>query len=209
MVNGVYYVTLALILLGGKRRYFGRWLKDILYHCFVRGAVLALCNDGKYVIRAEGQPRFAYERYDNSSVGNLLMDYSLSMSLRLGYGRCCLGTTIGYFFVLHMISFPFFPKILNLNLIMVPFWLDRPHSKGKLGAIGFRYLSAREAVISLFILLMNNIFSLVWGGEAYDSCHDAIDKWSSNVDVCSIPCIWGPHPGVFLPIVGFNYASKK
>ncbi|NKI26731.1 MATE family efflux transporter [Arenibacter sp. 6A1] len=197
---GLYYVDSLIPAFGGKGAIFE---PAKIYYVIVLFGVpfLALCMMGNTVIRAEGKPKFAMIAMIIPSVGNLVMDYLFIYVFDWGMAGAAWATTIGYVLCLAYVLYFFLSKNSELKLNWTHLGLDIPILK-EIGSLGFVTL-ARQAVISLIYLLMNNILFTL-GGEASIAVYAII----ARMLMFALFPVFGVTQG-FLPIAGFNYGAKK
>ena len=163
--------------------------------------MLALAMMGNNVIRAEGKPRFAMIAMIIPSVVNLILDYILINKLNMGMEGAALATTASYFFCMAYIIWFFLSKNSELKISFSHFNMDFPILK-EISALGVVTL-ARQAVVSVTYLLMNNIlFDL--GGEESITVYAII----ARMLMFALFPVLGITQG-FLPIAGFNYGAQK
>lgn len=200
VVLGLYYTDSLIPAFGGKGEIFD--LAKVYYTIVLYGVpFLALCMMGNTVIRAEGKPRFAMNAMIIPSVGNLLMDYLFIYVFDWGMAGAAWATTIGYVLCLAYILYFFLSENSELDINWSHFGLNVPIIK-EIGALGFVTL-ARQAVVSVIYLLMNNIlFNL--GGEAMVAVYAIIGRML----MFALFPVFGVTQG-FLPIAGFNYGAGK
>lgn len=200
VVLGLYYTNSLIPAFGGKGEIFD--LAKVYYTIVLYGVpFLALCMMGNTVIRAEGKPRFAMNAMIIPSVGNLLMDYLFIYVFDWGMAGAAWATTIGYVLCLAYILYFFLSENSELDINWSHFGLNVPIIK-EIGALGFVTL-ARQAVVSVIYLLMNNIlFNL--GGEAMVAVYAIIGRML----MFALFPVFGVTQG-FLPIAGFNYGAGK
>ncbi|WP_394747838.1 MATE family efflux transporter [Spongiimicrobium salis] len=200
VVLGLYYVDTLIPAFGGKGAVF---TPAKIYYTIVMYGVpfLALCMMGNTVIRAEGKPKFAMTAMIIPSVGNLFMDYLFIYVFDWGMAGAAWATTGGYLLCAAYVFYFFISKNSELKLRMSDFRLEGSILK-EIGALGVVTL-ARQAVVSITYLLMNNIlFSL--GGEAMLAVYAIIGRML----MFALFPVFGITQG-FLPIAGFNYGAKK
>jgi len=200
VILGLYFVDDLIPAFGGK----GDIYKSAkIYYTIVLYGVpfLAFCMMGNTVIRAEGKPKFAMIAMIIPSVGNLLMDYLFIYVFDWGMAGAAWATTIGYLLCCSYIFYFFLSKNSELKISPKHFGLKLPIIK-EIASLGFVTL-ARQAVVSVIYLLMNNIlFNL--GGEAMVAVYAIIGR---TLMFAFFP-VYGVTQG-FLPIAGFNYGAKK
>jgi len=162
---------------------------------------LALCMMGNNVIRAEGKPKFAMIAMIIPSVGNLVLDYILIIEMDMGMLGAAWATTISYLCCFAYVLWFFLSKNSDLKINWNHFRFDLSILK-ETSSLGFVTL-ARQAVVSVTYLLMNNImFDL--GGE------DAVTVYAiiGRMLMFALFPILGVTQG-FLPIAGYNYGAKQ
>ncbi|MEM9144262.1 MAG: MATE family efflux transporter, partial [Bacteroidota bacterium] len=196
---GLFFVDGLIPTFGGKGAIFE--LAKIYYTIVLYGVpLLALCMMGNTVIRAEGKPKFAMIAMIIPSVGNLLMDYLFIYALDWGMHGAAWATTLGYFFCLSYITWFFLSKHSELKPTLPHFRLRIPLLR-EIGALGFVTL-ARQAIISIIYLLMNNIL-FGFGGEAMIAVYAIVGRM---LMFAFFP-VFGVTQG-FMPIAGYNYGAK-
>lgn len=200
VVPGLIFVDSLIPAFGGKGEIFDP--AKIYYIIVLCGVpLLALAMMGNNVIRAEGKPRFAMIAMIIPSVGNLFLDYILINQLEMGMEGAAIATTVSYFLCLAYIVWFFLSKNSELRLSFSHFTLDFPILK-EISSLGTVTL-ARQAVVSVTYLLMNNIlFDL--GGEDSVTVYAII----ARMLMFALFPVLGVTQG-FLPIAGFNYGAAK
>ena len=200
VIPGLIFVNDLIPAFGGKGDIFD---PAKIYYIIVLCGVpfLALAMMGNNVIRAEGKPRFAMIAMIIPSVGNLLLDYILINRLNMGMEGAAIATTTSYVLCLAYIIWFFLSKNSELKIGFSHFRLDLPILK-EMSALGLVTL-ARQAVVSITYLLMNNIlFDL--GGEASVTVYAII----ARMLMFALFPVLGITQG-FLPIAGYNYGAQK
>lgn len=200
VVLGLYYVDSLIPAFGGKGAIF---TPAKTYYTIVLYGVpfLALAMMGNTVIRAEGKPKFAMVAMIIPSVGNLMMDYIFIYVFDWGMAGAAWATTGGYLLCAGYILYFFLSKNSELKLSFIHFKLQWVVLR-EIIALGMVTL-ARQAVVSITYLLMNNIlFSL--GGEAMLAVYAIIGRML----MFALFPVFGITQG-FLPIAGFNYGAKQ
>lgn len=200
VIIGLVFVDSLIPAFGGKGDIFEP--AKIYYTIVLYGVpFLALCMMGNTVIRAEGKPKFAMIAMIIPSVGNLLLDYILINQMGLGMWGAAWASTASYFFCFAYVFWFFISKNSELKIRLPDFQLHKTIIS-EVGSLGFVTL-ARQAVVSIIYLLMNNIlFDL--GGE--DSV--AIYAIIGRMLMFALFPVLGVTQG-FLPIAGFNYGAQK
>jgi Na+-driven multidrug efflux pump len=135
------------------------------------------------------------------SVGNLLLDYILINLLDMGMAGAAWATTISYGLCFLYVLWFFLSDKSELKISLPHFGLDLPILR-EMSALGFVTL-ARQAVVSVTYLLMNNILFNI-GGEASVAAYGIIGRML----MFALFPVLGVTQG-FLPIAGFNYGAHK
>ena len=200
VVFGLLYINDIVPAFGGKGAIFEparTYYRIVLYGV----PVLALCMMGNTVIRAEGKPKFAMYAMMFPSVGNLLLDVLFIKVFDWGMAGAAWATTISYVLCFLFILWFFLSKNSELKINIKHFGLDKPIVK-EIGSLGFVTL-ARQAIVSVTYLLMNNIlFDL--GGETSVTAYAIVGRML----MFALFPVYGITQG-FLPIAGFNYGAEK
>lgn len=156
---------------------------------------------GNTVIRAEGKPKFAMYAMMIPSVGNLVLDYIFIKLFDFGMHGAAWATTGSYMLCLSFIIWYFLSQNSELKITKCQYKLDFPIIK-EIGSLGFVTL-ARQAIVSITYLLMNNIlFNL--GGETSVTAYAIVGRML----MFALFPVYGMTQG-FLPIAGFNYGAEK
>ena len=200
VVLGLTFVDDLIPAFGGKGAIFDP--AKIYYIIVVCGVpFLALCMMGNTVIRAEGKPKFAMIAMIIPSVGNLVMDYLFIYVFDWGMAGAAWATTIGYVLCFAYVLYFFISKHSELKVTWPHFKLKTNILK-EIGSLGFVTL-ARQAVVSIIYLLMNNILFAL-GGEAMVAVYAIIGRML----MFALFPVFGVTQG-FLPIAGYNYGAHK
>ena len=163
--------------------------------------VLGYCMMGNNVIRAVGKPKNAMYAMMLPSISNLTLDYLLIYVYDFGMHGAAWATTLSYCVCALYILFFFNSNYSELHPNISDFKLNAAISK-EIAALGSVTL-ARQGVISLSVLLVNNLlFGL--GGESAVAVYAII----SRLLMFSLFPILGITQG-FIPIAGFNYGAKN
>ncbi|WP_426431770.1 MATE family efflux transporter [Winogradskyella sp. HB-48] len=200
VIPGLFYVDSIIPAFGGKGAIFN---PAKIYYVIVLYGVpfLALCMMGNTVIRAEGKPKFAMYAMMIPSVGNLVLDYVFIKVLSYGMHGAAWATTGSYMLCLGFILWYFLSNNSELKITKCQYKLDFPIIK-EIGSLGFVTL-ARQAIVSITYLLMNNIlFNL--GGETSVTAYAIVGRML----MFALFPVYGITQG-FLPIAGFNYGAEK
>ncbi len=197
---GLVFINDLIPAFGGKGDIFEP--AKIYYRIVLYGVpVLALCMMGNNVIRAEGKPTFAMIAMIIPSAGNLILDYLLINVLDWGMEGAAWATTASYICCFGYILWYFLSENSELKIDLGHLGLDWPILK-EMSALGFVTL-ARQAVVSVTYLLMNNIlFEL--GGEASVTVYAIIGRML----MFALFPVLGVTQG-FLPIAGYNYGAEN
>jgi len=197
---GLWYADDIVPAFGGK----GNILEPArTYYTIVLYGVpfLALSMMGNTVIRAEGKPKFAMYAMMIPSVVNLVLDYIFINILDLGMAGAAWATTLGYMFCFAFILWFFLSKNSELKIKKYHVGLNKSIVL-EIGSLGFVTL-ARQAVVSITYLLMNNIlFNL--GGETSVTAYAIVGRML----MFALFPVYGITQG-FLPIAGFNHGASK
>ena len=199
VIFGLSFVDIIIPAFGGKGPLFET--SKIYYTIVLYGVpILGYCMMGNNVIRAVGKPKNAMYAMLLPSISNLLMDYLFIYLLNLGMYGAALATSLSYL-VCAVYIFSFFrSKHSELQTNWDDLKLDLSITK-EIGALGFVTL-ARQSVVSLSVLLVNNIlFNL--GGESVIAVYAII----SRLLMFSLFPILGITQG-FIPIAGYNYGAN-
>lgn len=195
---GLTFVDSIIPAFGGKGEIFDP--AKIYYVVVLYGVpFLALCMMGNNVIRAEGKPKFAMIAMIIPSVSNLLLDYILINLFDMGMLGAAIASSVSYFFCFAYVLWFFLSKNSELKINWSHFGFDFPILK-EISSLGFVTL-ARQAVVSVTYLLMNNIlFEL--GGEDSVTVYAIIGRML----MFALFPVLGVTQG-FLPIAGYNYGA--
>ncbi|MBL85334.1 MAG: MATE family efflux transporter [Winogradskyella sp.] len=200
VVPGLYFVDSIIPAFGGKGEIFD---PAKIYYVIVLYGVpfLALCMMGNTVIRAEGKPKFAMYAMMIPSVGNLILDYIFIKILGYGMHGAAWATTGSYMLCLGFIVWYFLSNNSELKITECFYKLNFPIIK-EIGGLGFVTL-ARQAIVSITYLLMNNIlFNL--GGETSVTAYAIVGRML----MFALFPVYGITQG-FLPIAGYNYGAEQ
>ena len=200
VVPGLIFVNDLIPAFGGKGEIFD---PAKIYYIIVLCGVpfLALAMMGNNVIRAEGKPRFAMTAMIIPSVANLILDYILINRLDMGMEGAALATSSSYIFCLGYIIWFFLSKNSELRISISDFRLDLPILK-EISSLGVVTL-ARQAVVSVTYLLMNNILFDLGGADSV-----TVYAIIARMLMFALFPVLGVTQG-FLPIAGFNYGAGK
>ena len=200
VIPGLIFVDDLIPAFGGMGEIFDP--AKIYYIIVLCGVpMLALAMMGNNVIRAEGKPRFAMIAMIIPSVVNLILDYILINKLNMGMEGAALATTASYFFCMAYIIWFFLSKNSELKISFSHFNMDFPILK-EISALGVVTL-ARQAVVSVTYLLMNNILFDLAGEESI-----TVYAIIARMLMFALFPVLGVTQG-FLPIAGFNYGAEN
>ncbi len=200
VVIGLAFVEQIIPRFGGKG---GIYEPAKTYYTIVLYGVpfLALCMMGNNVIRAEGKPKFAMIAMIIPSVGNLILDYILIYVFDFGMAGAAWATTISYLLCFAYILWFFLSKNSELHINLSHFNLNKKITS-EIASLGSVTL-ARQAVVSVIYLFMNNIlFNL--GGESSVAVFGII----ARIMMFALFPVLGITQG-FLPIAGYNYGARN
>jgi putative MATE family efflux protein len=199
MILGLVYLEQIIPLFGGKGNLYP--LAKVYYIIVVIGVpILGFCMMGNNTIRSEGKPRNAMYAMMIPSISNLFLDYLFIYEWGCGMEGAAWATTLSYGFCGLYILYFFISKKSDLNLKLNDLALEKQIVK-EIGSLGFVTL-ARQAVVSITVLLVNNIlFSLA--GESLIAVYAII----SRMLIFALFPILGITQG-FVPIAGFNYGAN-
>lgn len=162
---------------------------------------LALCMMGNNVIRAEGKPKFAMIAMIIPSVGNLILDYILIYVFDFGMAGAAWATTLSYLLCFGYILWFFISENSELHINLSHFNLSKKITS-EIASLGSVTL-ARQAVVSIIYLFMNNILFDI-GGESSVAVFGII----SRIMMFALFPVLGITQG-FLPIAGYNYGARS
>ncbi len=200
VVFGLIFINELIPAFGGKGDIFDP--AKIYYRIVLYGVpLLALCMMGNNVIRAEGKPKFAMIAMIIPSVSNLILDYIFIYEMDMGMAGAAWATTISYGFCLIYVVYFFLSDKSELKINLSHFGFDLSILK-EISALGFVTL-ARQAVVSVTYLLMNNIL-FKFGGETSVAAYGIIGRML----MFALFPVLGVTQG-FLPIAGYNYGSNQ
>lgn len=200
VIVGLTFTDTLILAFGGKGEIFD-FAKPFYTIVFYGVPFLALTMTGNIVIRSEGKPKYAMIAMIIPSVSNLTLDYLFIYVFDWGMEGAAWATVISY-----MLSFTYLIYIFRSNRSELR--INASHLKLKvsilkeIGSLGSVTL-ARQAMVSLVVLILNNIlFDL--GGEAMVAVYAIVGRML----MFALFPIYGIAQG-FLPIAGFNYGAKK
>jgi len=200
VIFGLLFTDTLIPAFGGKGAIF-EYAKPFYTVVFYGVPFLALTMTGNIVIRSEGKPKYAMIAMIIPSVTNLVLDYLFIYILDGGMEGAAWATVISYFisFVYLIVIFRTNRSELRINTSHFKLNLNIIKEIGALGSVTL----ARQAMVSLVVLLLNNIlFDL--DGEALVAVYAIIGRML----MFALFPVYGIAQG-FLPIAGFNYGAKK
>ncbi|MGB2341118.1 MAG: MATE family efflux transporter [Flavobacteriaceae bacterium] len=200
MTLGLVFMESIIPIFGGKGALYAP--AKIYYTIVLYGVpVLGLAMMGNNIIRSEGKPKYAMYAMMLPSISNLLLDYVFIYLFDWGMEGAAWATTLSYGICMAYIFYFFVSGKSDLFLKASDLSLDFSIVK-EIGSLGFVTLS-RQAVVSITVLLVNNIlFEL--SGESSVAVYAII----SRMLMFALFPILGITQG-FVPIAGFNYGANK
>ncbi len=196
---GLIFVNDLVYIFGGKGDLF-QMAKDYYIIVLYGVPILAMSMMGNTVIRAEGKPKFAMIAMIIPSVTNLFLDYLFINVFEWGMIGAGWATTLSYISCfLFIVYFFIFHSELKLRPLDLKLEKSIVSEISSLGSITL----ARQAVISVVYLLLNNIMIDLEGEWAVTSYAIV-----SRLLMFALFPIIGVTQG-FLPIAGYNYGAKK
>ena len=200
VIFGLSFVDQIIVLFGGKGSLFS--LAKTYYVIVLYGVpVLAFCMMADNTIRAEGKPKNAMYAMLLPSVSNLFLDYIFINIFDWGMMGAAWATTLSYGVCALYIIYFFLSKKSSLHPTLSSFRLQ-PLLIKEISSLGSVTL-ARQAMVSITVLLVNNIL-FSYGGESSIAVYAIISRM---LMFATFP-ILGITQG-FLPIAGYNYGAKN
>ncbi len=200
VILGLIFVDEIIPKFGGKGDIFEP--AKIYYIIVLYGVpILGFAMMGNTVIRAEGKPKFAMIAMIIPTLGNLLMDYVFINLMGMGMHGAAWATTGSYLVCFLYIFWFFRSKNSELKLGFRHFGLqnDIVSEIASLGGVTL----ARQAVVSITYLLMNNILYNL-GQEGLVAVYAIIGRML----MFALFPVFGVTQG-FLPIAGYNYGAEQ
>ena len=201
------FMTLGLVFMESIIPYFGGKgalyaLAKTYYTIVLYGVpILGLAMMGNNTIRSEGKPKYAMYAMLLPSISNLFLDYLFIKVFGWGMEGAAWATTLSYGVCMSYIVYFFLSGKSDLFLKISDLVLDFSIVK-EIGSLGFVTL-ARQAVVSVTVLLVNNIlFEL--SGESTVAVYAII----SRMLMFALFPVLGITQG-FVPIAGFNFGADK
>jgi len=200
VIFGLLFVDNIIPIFGGKGSLFS--LAKTYYVIVMYGVpVLAFCMMANNTIRAEGKPKNAMYAMLLPSVSNLVLDYVFIRVFDWGMMGAAWATTLSYGVCASYIVYFFISKKSVLRPKLDAFILESSLVK-EISSLGSVTL-ARQAMVSITVLLVNNIL-FSFGGESTIAVYAILSRM---LMFATFP-IFGITQG-FLPIAGFNYGAKN
>jgi putative MATE family efflux protein len=197
---GLLFMDSIIPAFGGKGALFEP--AKIYYTIVLYGVpILGFCMMGNNVIRAVGKPKYAMYAMMLPSISNLILDYVLIYIFDFGMYGAAWATTLSYGVCGIYILYFFTSKNAELKPLLSDFKIDWSITK-EIGALGSVTL-ARQAVVSISVLLVNNLLYRLDGESAV-----AVYAIISRLLMFSLFPILGITQG-FIPIAGYNYGAKN
>jgi putative MATE family efflux protein len=197
---GLLFMDSIIPAFGGKGALFEP--AKIYYTIVLYGVpILGFCMMGNNVIRAVGKPKYAMYAMMLPSISNLILDYLLIYIFDFGMYGAAWATTLSYGVCGIYILYFFTSKNAELKPLLSDFKIDWSITK-EIGALGSVTL-ARQAVVSISVLLVNNLLYRLDGESAV-----AVYAIISRLLMFSLFPILGITQG-FIPIAGYNYGAKN
>ena len=200
VIVGLAFTDNLILAFGGKGEIFD-FAKPFYTVVFYGVPFLALTMMGNIVIRSEGKPKYAMIAMIIPSISNLTLDYFFIYVFDWGMEGAAWATTISYMLSFVYLIYIFRSNRSELHITASHLKLQVPILK-EIGSLGSVTL-ARQAMVSLVVLILNNIlFDL--GGEALVAVYAIIGRML----MFALFPVYGIAQG-FLPIAGFNYGAQK
>ena len=200
MILGLVFMESIIPSFGGKGALYAP--AKIYYTIVLYGVpILGLAMMGNNTIRSEGKPKYAMYAMMLPSISNLLLDYLFISVFDWGMEGAAWATTLSYGVCMFYILYFFLSEQSDLFLKISDLALDFYVVK-EIGSLGFVTL-ARQAVVSVTVLMVNNIlFEL--SGESTVAVYAII----SRMLMFALFPVLGITQG-FVPIAGFNFGADK
>ena len=200
MTLGLVFMESIIPSFGGKGALYAP--AKIYYTIVLYGVpILGLAMMGNNTIRSEGKPKYAMYAMMLPSISNLLLDYLFISVFDWGMEGAAWATTLSYGVCMSYILYFFLSEQSDLFLKISDLALDFYVVK-EIVSLGFVTL-ARQAVVSVTVLMVNNIlFEL--SGESTVAVYAII----SRMLMFALFPVLGITQG-FVPIAGFNFGADK
>ncbi|RZS99176.1 MATE family efflux transporter [Aquimarina brevivitae] len=200
VVLGLIFVDDIIPRFGGKGDIFDP--AKIYYVIVLYGVpILGFAMMGNTVIRAEGKPKTAMIAMIIPTISNLVMDYIFINILDMGMYGAAWATTGSYLACFLYIFWFFSSKKSELTIRFHHLGLQKEIVR-EIASLGGVTL-ARQAVVSITYLLMNNILYDI-GQEGLVAVYAIIGRML----MFALFPVFGVTQG-FLPIAGYNYGAHK
>jgi putative MATE family efflux protein len=197
---GLLFLEYLIPAFGGKGDLYE--LAKIYYEIVLYGVpLLGFCMMGNNTMRAEGKPEYAMYAMMIPSITNLFLDYILIFYLDYGMYGAAWATTISYAVTAIYILYYFTSSKSEFKLKINDFYLSFSLVK-EISSLGSVTL-ARQAMVSVVVLLVNNILFSV-AGEMMVAVYAII----SRMLMFALFPVIGITQG-FIPIAAFNYGANN
>jgi putative MATE family efflux protein len=197
---GLLFLEYLIPAFGGKGDLYE--LAKIYYEIVLYGVpLLGFCMMGNNTMRAEGKPEYAMYAMMIPSITNLFLDYILIFYLDYGMYGAAWATTISYAVTAIYILYYFTSSKSEFKLKINDFYLSFSLVK-EISSLGSVTL-ARQAMVSVVVLLVNNILFSV-AGEMTVAVYAII----SRMLMFALFPVIGITQG-FIPIAAFNYGANN
>lgn len=197
---GLAFTNTLIPAFGGKGEIFD-YAKPFYTVVFYGVPFLALTMMCNIVIRSEGKPKYSMIALIIPSVSNLTLDFLFINVFDWGMEGAAWATTISYMLSFSYMAYVFRTNRSELRINLSHLKLKAPILK-EISSLGSVTL-ARQAMVSLVVLILNNIL-FDMGGEALVAVYAIIGRML----MFALFPVYGIAQG-FVPIAGFNYGAKK
>lgn len=200
VIFGLFFLETLIPAFGGRGDLYK--LAKIYYEIVLYGVpVLGFCMMGNNTMRAEGKPQYAMYAMMIPSITNLFLDYLLIFYFDFGMHGAAWATTISYVVTAIYILYYFQSNKSEFKLKINDFYLSISVVK-EITSLGSVTL-ARQATVSVVVLLVNNIL-FISGGEITVAVYAII----SRMLMFALFPVIGITQG-FIPIAAFNYGANQ
>ncbi len=200
VVLGLIFADDIIPRFGGKGDIFAP--AKIYYTILLYGVpILGFAMMGNTVIRAEGKPKFAMIAMIIPTISNLFLDYLLIYVFDMGMHGAAWATTGSYLACFLYVFWFFASKNSELKIRFRHLKLQK-EIVSEIASLG-GVTMARQAVVSITYLLMNNILFDI-GQEGLVAVYAIIGRML----MFALFPVFGVTQG-FLPIAGYNYGAKQ
>lgn len=197
---GLFFLETLIPAFGGRGDLYK--LAKIYYEIVLYGVpVLGFCMMGNNTMRAEGKPQYAMYAMMIPSITNLFLDYLLIFYFDFGMYGAAWATTISYVVTAIYILYYFRSNKSEFKLKINDFYLSTSLVK-EISSLGSVTL-ARQATVSIVVLLVNNIL-FISEGEITVAVYAII----SRMLMFALFPVIGITQG-FIPIAAFNYGANQ